>query len=47
MQVRDVMTYGVIGVAEDASLDEAVETMLRSRVSALSCSTPITRSPGF
>ncbi|MGH6798175.1 MAG: CBS domain-containing protein, partial [Roseiarcus sp.] len=35
MQVRDVMTYGVIGVAEGASLAEAVETMLRSRVSAL------------
>jgi CBS domain-containing protein len=29
------MTYGVIGVAEGASLAEAVETMLRSRVSAL------------
>jgi CBS domain-containing protein len=35
MRVRDVMTYGVIGVAESASLAEAVETMLRSRVSAL------------
>jgi CBS domain-containing protein len=35
MQVRDVMTYGVIGVPEDTSLAEAVETMLRSRVSAL------------
>jgi CBS domain-containing protein len=35
MQVRDVMTYGVIGVAESASLAEAVETMVRSRVSAL------------
>ena len=35
MRVRDVMTYGVIGVAENASLAEAVETMLRSRVSAL------------
>jgi CBS domain-containing protein len=35
MQVRDVMTYGVIGVAEDTSVAEAVETMLRSRVSAL------------
>ncbi len=35
MRVRDVMTYGVIGVPESASLGEAVETMLRSRVSAL------------
>ena len=35
MRVRDVMTYGVIGVAETATLAEAVETMLRSRVSAL------------
>jgi CBS domain-containing protein len=35
MRVRDVMTYGVIGVPESASLAEAVETMLRSRVSAL------------
>jgi CBS domain-containing protein len=35
MRVRDVMTYGVIGVSESASLAEAVETMLRSRVSAL------------
>jgi CBS domain-containing protein len=35
MQVRDVMTHGVIGVAEDTNVDEAVETMLRSRVSAL------------
>ena len=35
MRVRDVMTYGVIGVPENASLAEAVETMLRSRVSAL------------
>ena len=35
MRVRDVMTYGVIGVQESASLTEAVETMLRSRVSAL------------
>jgi CBS domain-containing protein len=29
------MTHGVIGVAEDTSLAEAVETMLHSRVSAL------------
>ena len=35
MQVRDVMTRGVIGVAEDSGVDEAIETMLRSRVSAL------------
>jgi CBS domain-containing protein len=35
MQVRDVMTYGVIGVPESAGVAEAVETMLRSRVSAL------------
>jgi CBS-domain-containing membrane protein len=35
MRVREVMTYGVIGVPESASLAEAVETMLRSRVSAL------------
>ena len=35
MKVRDVMTYGVIGVPESASVTEAVETMLRSRVSAL------------
>ena len=35
MKVRDVMTYGVIGVPEGASIAEAVETMLRSRVSAL------------
>jgi CBS domain-containing protein len=35
MRVRDVMTYGVIGVREGASLAEAVETMLRSHVSAL------------
>ena len=35
MQVRDVMTHGVIGVTEDTSVAEAIETMLRSRVSAL------------
>jgi CBS domain-containing protein len=35
MRVRDVMTYGAIGVSEDASLTEAIETLLRSRVSAL------------
>jgi CBS domain-containing protein len=32
MKVRDVMTYGVISVPEGASIAEAVETMLRSRV---------------
>src|ERR1700722_4745135 len=35
MKVRDVMTYGVISVPEGASIAEAIETMLRSRVSAL------------
>jgi CBS domain-containing protein len=35
MKVRDVMTYGVISVPESASIVEAIETMLRSRVSAL------------
>ena len=35
MKVRDVMTYGIISVPESASIEEAVETMLRSRVSAL------------
>ena len=35
MRVRDVMTYGAIGVSENATLAEAVETLLRSRVSAL------------
>lgn len=35
MRVRDVMTYGMIGVPETATLAEAVETLLRSHVSAL------------
>ena len=35
MRVRDLMTYGAIGVPEAATLAEAVETLLRSRVSAL------------
>jgi CBS-domain-containing membrane protein len=35
MQVCDVMTYGAIGVSATATLAEAVETMLHSRVSAL------------
>jgi CBS domain-containing protein len=35
MRVRDVMTYGAIGVPETATLTETVETLLRARVSAL------------
>jgi CBS-domain-containing membrane protein len=35
MRVRDVMTYGAIGVPETATLAEAIETLLRSHVSAL------------
>ena len=35
MRVRDMMTYGVIGVPETATIAEPVETMLRSRLSAL------------
>ncbi len=35
MRVRDVMTYGAIGVPETATLAEAIGTLLRSRVSAL------------
>ena len=35
MRVQDVMTTGVIGVSKTATLAEAVETLLRSRVSAL------------
>ena len=35
MRVRDVMTHGAIGVPETAALTEAVETLLRARVSAL------------
>lgn len=35
MRVRDVMTYGAIGVPQTATLAEAIETMLHSRVSAL------------
>ena len=35
MRVRDVMTYGAIGVPETASLADTVETMLRSHVSAV------------
>ena len=35
MRVRDVMTYGAIGVPATATLTEAVETLLRARVSAL------------
>ena len=35
MRVRDVMTYGAIGVPETATLAETIETLLRSHVSAL------------
>ncbi|MGD0640870.1 MAG: CBS domain-containing protein [Roseiarcus sp.] len=35
MRVRDAMTRGVVGVRETANLSEAVETMLRARISAL------------
>ena len=35
MRVQDAMTRGVIGVPETASLSEALETMLRSGISAL------------
>jgi CBS domain-containing protein len=35
MRVRDVMTHGAIGAPETATLAEAVETLLKSRVSAL------------
>ncbi len=35
MRVRDLMTTGVIGVPETATLAEAVETLLRAHVSAL------------
>ncbi len=35
MRVRDVMTYGAIGVPETASLAEAIARMLSARVSAL------------
>src|SRR6185312_4760012 len=35
MKVRDVMTHGVLGVPESASIAEAIETMLQARVSAV------------
>ncbi len=35
MRVRDVMTHGAIGVPETATLTQAVETLLKARVSAL------------
>jgi CBS domain-containing protein len=35
MRVRDVMTHGAIGLPESATLTEALETLLRARVSAL------------
>ena len=47
MRVRDVMTYGAIGVLENATLAEAVETMLRSRVSALLVFDPEHRLAGL
>jgi len=35
MRVRDVMSYGAIGVPDTTTLAEAIETLLRSHVSAL------------
>ena len=35
MRVRDVMTYGAIGLSETATLAEAAETMLKARISAV------------
>ncbi len=35
MRVRDVMTYGAIGLPETATLAEAAETLLRARISAV------------
>jgi CBS domain-containing protein len=35
MRVQDAMTRGVVGVLESADLSEAVQTMLRARISAL------------
>jgi CBS domain-containing protein len=35
MKVREVMTHGVLGVPESASIAEAIETMLQARVSAV------------
>ncbi len=35
MRVRDVMTYGAIGLPETATIAEAAETLLKSRISAL------------
>ena len=35
MKVRDVMTHGVLGVPESASIAEAIETLLHARVSAV------------
>lgn len=46
MRVRDVMTYGAIGAPETATLAEAIDTLLRSRVSALPSSTRTMRWPG-
>ncbi len=35
MRVKDVMTYGAIGLPETATIAEAAETMLRARISGL------------
>ena len=35
MQVKDAMTTNVVGIQSDAGIDQAVEIMLRSRISAL------------
>jgi len=35
MRVRDVMTYGAIGLPETATIAEAAETLLKARVSAV------------
>jgi CBS domain-containing protein len=35
MQVKDAMTTNVVGIQSDATIDQAIEIMLRSRISAL------------
>ena len=35
MRVREVMTYGAIGLPETATIAEAAETMLKARISAV------------
>jgi CBS domain-containing protein len=35
MRVRDVMTYGAIGLPETATIAEAAETLLKARISAV------------